>query len=249
MKDKEYLNKENIYNLTTLWRLAGEMCGSFKTNGNINLSNIPNSDWPSRIWFSNQRSSIGEDDSVLATNNSLKLSIWEDSYGEWPTSNSIEPFTVLTTHQTAMYLPKPWLTDSDDEITIELKHVKDSKEADTWSKLFELAFGYTIPSSVVMATSKFANYYIAHVEGQNIGTVMLYTDYHNNAGIHSLGVPPSFRRRGFAKQITIAALQLLITENPENIFLQASDSAVNLYRKLGFKDQFEMHTYSISNTQ
>lgn len=146
-------------------------------------------------------------------------------------------------------MPKPWLKNSDDELKIDLKHVKDSKEADTWSTLFEQAFGYTIPSSVVIATSKFANFYIAHVEGQNIGTVMLYTDYHKNAGIHALGVSPAFRRRGFAKEITIAALQLLINENPENIFLQASDAAVNLYRKLGFKDQFEMHTYSFINTQ
>ncbi|WP_020402327.1 GNAT family N-acetyltransferase [Gracilimonas tropica] len=249
MKDKEYLNKENIYNLTTLWSLAGEMCGSFKTNGNINLSNILNSDWPSRIWFSKQRSSIGEDDLVIASKNSLKLSLWEDSYGESPTSSPIEPFTVLTTHQTAMYLPKPWLKDSDDELTIDLKHVKDSKEADTWSKLFEQAFGYTIPSSVVKSTSRFTNYYIAHSEGESVGTVMLFIDYHNNAGIHALGVSPAFRRRGFAKEITLASLQLLINENPENIFLQASDAAVNLYRKLGFKDQFEMHTYSFSNTQ
>ena len=245
MNTKNKLLSENIFNLTTLWKLTGETCGFYNTIGNLNISHVQNSEWPSRIWFNNQ---IDPNDdmitSVLLSNKSLKLSVFDGNPVETTSSLSHKLNIDKITHQTGMYLPKPWLFD--DETTTQLVKVKGSDQTDIWSSLFKQAFDYTIPPSLVINSYEFARYYLAQDNGQNVGTVMLYTDSNNNAGIHSLGVPPRFRRRGYAKAITISALQLLRKEMPENIFLQASDAAVNLYRVLGFKDQFEMNTYSFT---
>lgn len=247
MNDKTNLKSKNIFNLTTLWKLTGEKSGSYNTFGNLNISQVSGSDWPSRMWFEQPTNSQNDwDVTAFPLERSLKLSIFGDCRDEWTSILSHKYQIEKVTHQTAMFLPKPWLFDSIN--TIKLKQVKDSFEAEIWSSLFKHAFDYTIPPSLVMNSFDFARYYLAQDNGQNVGTVMLYTDSNNNAGIHSLGVPPRFRRRGYAKAITISVLQLLRKEMPENIFLQASDAAVNLYRLLGFKDQFEMNTYSFSST-
>lgn len=246
MNNKKNLHQENINNLTTLWRLAGEFCGDFKTHGTINMSYIPHSDWPSRIWLANpENSNPDQIISLLISKPSLKFSVWKNNNQDWsqafPTKHSLE----LRSKQTGMYLSKPWQIER--ETSIELNRVQNSSEAIIWSELFKKAFEYEIPPAIVESTSTFAKYYIAYIEKQPIGTVMLFSDHHRNVSIHNLGVPPEFRRRGFAKEITLSALKILISEKPENIFLQASDAAVNLYRNLGFKDHFEMQTYAFPN--
>ena len=245
MNNKNNQISQNIFNLTTLWKLTGEICGSYNTIGNLNISQVSGSDWPSRMWFELLTNSQNDwDVTAFPLERSLKLSIFGGYSTEW-TSILFKKFQIeKATHQTAMFLPKPWLFEG--VKTIKLKQVKDSFEVEIWSSLFKQAFDYTIPPSLVINSFEFARYFLAQDNGQNVGTVMLYTDSNNNAGIHSLGVPPRFRRQGYAKEITISALQLLRKEMPENIFLQASDAAVNLYRVLGFKDQFEMNTYSFT---
>ena len=50
------ITKANTENLATLWTTVGKMSNAFYTNKNISYCIVNYSEWPNRLWFSQQPS-------------------------------------------------------------------------------------------------------------------------------------------------------------------------------------------------
>ncbi len=80
--------------------------------------------------------------------------------------------------------------------------------------------------------------FIAEVAGTRAGMVST-TQYVEAAWIGRLIVSPEFRRRGVGRDLMIRAMQHLARFGVRTIRLEADPPGVNLYRSLGFVDEFE----------
>jgi len=63
------------------------------------------------------------------------------------------------------------------------------------------------------------------------------------AGIFDVSTPPDFRRRGFGRAITLAAMREARARGYRYACLQASEEGFSVYQKLGFVTQFQAHDY------
>lgn len=236
--------ESNIENLTSLWRVVSEPFGSYFNKPDFNYSLIKNSEWPNRLWFNqdinqNTITMIKEKLSSVSTN--LIIPYW-DIYD----SNSFklleENGFKLKFEQVGMSLRtnQPFK----ELEALKLKKVSTKKDAELWSKLFSKAFGYLINPIILIKTHKNINYFIAYHQNHAIGTGILYIA-NNISGIHSVGIIPEMRRRGFAEQIMKLLINQSIKINSDYITLQSSDMGKNLYLKLGFKEQFKIKSYAL----
>jgi len=240
--------ESNIKNLTSLWKVVSEPFSSYFSNTDFNYSLIKNSEWPNRLWFDqdinqNTITLIKEKLSSVSTN--LIIPYW-DIYN----SNSFELLEKndfnLKFEQSGMALKLNRLTNVLD--ILKLRKASTKKDTELWSKLFSKAFGYFINPVLLIKTYKNINYYIAYHQDQAVGTGILHiTD--NISGIHSVGVIPEHRRKGYAEQIMKLLINQSIKINSDYVTLQSSDMGKNLYLKLGFKEQFKIKSYALQSSR
>jgi ribosomal protein S18 acetylase RimI-like enzyme len=111
---------------------------------------------------------------------------------------------------------------------------KDS--AVTWAAACSLAFGYEIDANVIqnLLNNPDASVLAYMVDGDIAGTAISYKSS-DTLGIHQLGTVPNFRKMGVAA----ALMDYLITSAQQDdihyISLQASQSGLHLYEKMGFE--------------
>ncbi len=67
-------------------------------------------------------------------------------------------------------------------------------------------------------------------------------------GVHSVGIPPEMRRKGYAKQIMKLLINSAVDNACDYMTLQASDMGKNLYLNLGFKEQFTIKNYKLQQS-
>ncbi len=234
----------NIENLTSLWRVVSEPFGSYFSNTDFNYSLIKKSQWPNRLWLNqdiNQHtiSLIKEKLSSVSTN--LIIPYW-DIYN----TNSFELLEKngfnLKFEQSGMALKLNHLTDVYG--FLKLRKVATKEDTELWSKLFSKAFGYFINPLVLIKTLKKVSYYIAYHQNHAVGTGILHVT-NNISGIHSVGIIPEERRKGYAEQIMKLLINQAVKINSDYITLQSSDLGKNLYLKLGFKEQFKIKSYTL----
>ncbi len=234
----------NIENLTSLWRVVSEPFGSYFSNTDFNYSLIKKSQWPNRLWLNqdiNQHtiSLIKEKLSSVSTN--LIIPYW-DIYN----TNSFELLEKngfnLKFEQSGMALKLNHLTDVYG--FLKLRKVAAKEDTELWSKLFSKAFGYFINPLVLIKTLKKVSYYIAYHQNHAVGTGILHVT-NNISGIHSVGIIPEERRKGYAEQIMKLLINQAVKINSDYITLQSSDLGKNLYLKLGFKEQFKIKSYTL----
>lgn len=238
------LIRDNIDNLTTLWKTVATPLLSYHQNDFLEFSQIKNSGWPNRLWF---REDITEKDlsqiqKTIEKNPGLVVPYW-DIFG----SNSNEIFEKngfsIRNQLAAMALKL------DQKFTLQnnlaFKRVLNEEDAKTWSDIYPLSFNYVISKETLVANYENANFYLVHYEGKAIGTLTLFQTG-NIMGIHGVGVIPEMRKRGFAEEIMKFAINEAIDANCEYAQLQASALGKGIYTRLGFVDLFTITNYQLS---
>jgi ribosomal protein S18 acetylase RimI-like enzyme len=234
----------NIENLTSLWKTVSEPYSSYFKEQKINYSLIQNSEWPNRLWLDediNVHNISIIKDKISSASTNLIFPYW-DIYD----SKSFEILEkngfVLQFEQIGMSLKRSTVFTQLN--TLSLKKVSSEKETELWSRLFSMSFGYFINPILLTTAQKQTTFYIAYNENIAVGTGVLHTSK-NISGIHSVGIVPEQRRKGYAEQIMKLLINKSINKNDNYITLQASNMGKGLYLKLGFEEQFTIKNYAL----
>ncbi|UZR97927.1 GNAT family N-acetyltransferase [Chondrinema litorale] len=237
------LIKENKDNLTALWKLAGKKANAFHTNNKFDLVSVNYSEWPNRLWF---HEAITEESLNTAMSNfidapsKLIVPYWNIYKSKTEQLLVNQGFKVQFGQVgMSLKLEKPF----DFQPHLKLKIVEHESSAELWSKLFKSAFNYLIHPKLLMLCKEEINFFIAYAKDQPVGTAALFSNNKKVVGIHSVGVIPEMRRKGYAEDIMLQLLNLSIESKYEYTTLQASVMGKGLYLKLGFVEQFEIRNY------
>jgi ribosomal protein S18 acetylase RimI-like enzyme len=91
--------------------------------------------------------------------------------------------------------------------------------------------------------------YMAENEHGAVGKVRIEIN-NKQGGIYGLGVLPEYRGIGYGREILSMAIEELLKNNAEEIFLQVltnNKNALNLYKSCGFSERYTMDYYIIRN--
>ncbi|WP_426484706.1 GNAT family N-acetyltransferase [Flavobacterium sp. 2] len=233
--------KDNIDNLTTLWKTVATPLLSYHKNDPFEFSQIKNSGWPNRLWF---REDITEENlpQILETiekNPGLVIPYWdifESNSNEILEKNGFEIRNQLV----AMALKLDEKFQLENKLTF--KRVLKEEDAKTWSDIYPLSFNYVISKETLVSNYQNVKFYLVHFEEKPIGTLTLFQT-ENVMGIHGVGVIPEMRKKGFAEEIMKFAINEAIEADCEYAQLQASALGKNIYSRLGFEDLFRITNY------
>lgn len=235
------LIKDNIDNLTTLWRTVATPLLSYHKNDPFEFSQIQNSGWPNRLWF---REDITEENlpqilDIIKNNPGLVIPYW-DVFG----SNSNKIFEKngfeIRNQLVAMALKLDKKFELENKL--HFKRVLNEEDAKTWSDIYPLSFNYVISKETLIHNYENVKFYLVHLDEKPIGTLTLFQT-ENIMGIHGVGVIPEMRKRGFAEEIMKFAINEAVDANAEYAQLQASPLGKNIYSRLGFEDLFSITNY------
>lgn len=238
------LIKDNIDNLTTLWKTVATPLLSYHTTDFLEFSQIKNSGWPNRLWF---RKDISKENfpqilETISKNPSLVVPYW-DIFG----SKSNEIFEKngfsIRNKLTAMVLKL------DKKFTLQnslsFKRVLNDENAKTWSDIYPLSFNYVISKETLIHNFEHAKFYLVHFEEKPVGTLTLFQTG-KTMGIHGVGIIPEVRKKGFAEEIMKFAINKAIDADCQYAQLQASDLGKGIYARLGFEDLFIITNYQLA---
>ncbi len=244
MKETTDLINANIKNLTSLWETVGISFDSYYKTPDFEYCEIKDSEWPNKLWLY-QNITQGTIDLIkeklASTPSNITLPIWNIYDKNEDTILELNGFS-LKFEQVGMSLKLDKYFDVKSDMKIQL--VTNDTEAKLWSELFIKSFGYKTSSETIIKTLNEINYYIAYHDGIAVGTAILHKT-NNVMGIHSVGIPPEMRRRGYAEQIMKLLINQSIKINSDYITLQSSDMGKGLYLKLGFEEQFTIKNYAL----
>lgn len=230
----------NIENLAALWTLVAQASGDYQCIEGVKTAFINDSEWPNRIWSSTDNIPL----SILTAKNTDYRNTRLSMFGA-PISpaSALAKELDLVSQQFGMHLqPTALDTEGHDELTF--SKVTTEQHAQLWSATFASAFGYQIPASTVFKTSETIAFYNIYKQNTLVGTVFTFTTG-TVLGIHSLGIPPQHRRKGYARKIMKSLIRQAVQNQQQLICLQASKMAKPLYQDLGFQEDFMMYNYRI----
>lgn len=233
------LIKANINNLTGLWSLAGRLDGQFLSSEEYAISTVAESEWPNKMWFHLPPTKKILEKTYRAWNSKgIGVALWyPDITKELLESHGL----TLKNELTGMSMQLNGSIDHNQRLTY--RRVTDAGLAALWSSLFLKAFGYWINPSTVERTMDKVDYLIGNKGQEAIGTAVLFKESPAVAGIHSIGVVPEHRRKGYAADLLNHVLGLAEKEGACFVTLQASSMAKGLYLKTGFQEDFLLKTF------
>lgn len=243
MKNTDLI-KDNIDNLTALWKTVATPLLSYHKNDPFEFSQIKNSGWPNRLWF---REDITEKNfpqimEIMDKNPRLVIPYW-DIFG----SNSKSFFEKngfnIRIQLVAMALKLGEKFTLQNNLTF--KRVLNEEDAKTWSDIYPLSFSYIISKETLVHNYENVKFYLVHFEGKAIGTLTLFQTG-DIMGIHGVGVIPEMRKRGFAEEIMKFAINEAIDADCKYAQLQASALGKGIYTRLGFEDLFTITNYQLA---
>lgn len=232
------LIKANTNNLTTLWKIGGE----YVQEQNHHLSLAENGEWPNKLWFTTPPSVRALQLLKLKWNlDKISIPIWGEDLLKQSLRLKANGFhEKLSQVGMSMKLSqRPSLANRFSVIK-----VTDNDSAKLWSQLFQKAFGYEIGVKTVIQTMNSIDYLIGNHNGFPVGTAVLFVDQFNTAGIHSMGVIPSERRKGYAEELLLQILFKAQQKGCKLVTLQASEMGKGLYLKTGFQENFIIKTFT-----
>lgn len=232
----------NINNLTSLWIRAGLAAGDFTNHKDYAISRVEGGEWPNKIWF-HRKPKIDLLKEVLENVDlrGLSLAIWSEDSSLVDKLLNSSGYSVRSS-LSGMHLKLDGTYHTEGKLTVQ--RVSTPEHAIAWSKVFYNCFGYRIDNLTVELTMDAARYFLGFSYGKPVGTAVLYLDSQGTAGIHSMGVLPEQRRRGFAEELLLHLLHEARTEGAIYATLQASDLGKGIYQKLGFIEDFQMKNYT-----
>ncbi len=235
------LIKSNINNLTALWKVGGQLAGQYIEESGYRLSISERGEWPNKLWFAKAMNERTIMDIQLKWNlDKVSLPVWGGEIEKQELMLKTRGFEEKLT-QVAMSMNLSNVPDYVARLVIQ--KVTSKPMAKTWSKLFQDAFGYEINADTVYKTMNSIEYFIGKHDGLPVGTAILFVDERGIAGIHSMGVIPSQRRKGYAEELLIHMLNIGRFKGAELATLQASNMGKDLYLKTGFQEDFIIKTF------
>ncbi len=245
MKNTIALIDANIENLTSLWKTVGIPFDAYLKTPLYEYCEIKNSEWPNRFWLNqnvNQNTLTALKEKLASTTTDITIPIW-NIYNKNDDALFEENGFKVKFEQIGMSLKLEKALETNSSLKI--KRVNNLVEVKLWAALFLKSFGYTIADKTILKTITEVDYYIAYDNDIAVGTAMLYkTD--TIAGVHSVGIPPEMRRKGYAKQIMELLINMAVENQYQYITLQASSMGRGLYLQLGFKEQFLIKNYCLA---
>jgi GNAT superfamily N-acetyltransferase len=235
---------KNIHNLTSIWRIVGEHFESFYTKSNFHYAIAENSQWPNRIWFTQEvtpQAILEAKEQIAMLQHKMVLPVWLNDETDIQSEFESTGFKLVFS-QVGMSLssPKPQEVNG----TLVLKKVSTAEQARAWSLAFSSSFGYVIGAEVIYTTCNSLDYYLVLENNAVLGTVLLH-ESDGVCGVHAMGVTPNFRRKGQGREIMKHAINKAIDRECNLVTLQASDMGKPLYLDMGFKEQFTMNNYAL----
>lgn len=239
------LKKQNINNLTSLWQLVNRKAHTYVIGNTFDYGAIAYSDWPNKLWFINkpEQGDIDIAKKIIASS-STKITVphWEIEGNEYESlllGNGFEK--VLEQVGMALDLSKRVFTPS----KLKLQKVENKDSAQLWESLFQKAFNYKIHNELILKSLDEIEYLIAYDETSPVGTALTYNTGKEILGIHSMGIIPKMRRKGYAEKMMHSMLYEAVKKGYSHATLQASAMGKGLYEKLGFEEQFSMTNYAL----
>jgi len=238
------LIKDNIDNLTTLWKTVATPLLSYHTNDFLEFSQIKDSGWPNRLWFRKDitRENLPQILETIEKNPGLVVPYWDIFES---TSNEIfekNGFSIRN-QLVAMALKLDQKFALQNNLTF--KRVLNEEDAKIWSDIYPLSFNYVISKETLVSNYENANFYLVHLDEKPIGTLTLFQTG-KIMGIHGVGVIPEMRKKGFAEEIMKFAINEAIDADCEYAQLQASALGKGIYTRLGFEDLFTITNYQLT---
>lgn len=239
---RKQLQGANIHNLTNFWKIIG-----FEKQVLHEDTVLFNSvDWPHRVWLAWDCHPKSEEISaLLARTNQISpaiVPVWRETDVKL-TKALLKNEFERSFKQTAMALP----------LTNEFKHTPTSlrfievatgEETVSWTSVAAQSFGYHIPASSIRKIVGLPNLklILAFKESVPVATGLLFEDS-GVVGIHMVGVHPSHRRLGIAKELMYYLIRCAQKSEATHAALQASRMGEPLYEALGFEKQFVITSY------
>ncbi|WP_163381263.1 GNAT family N-acetyltransferase [Cyclobacterium sp. SYSU L10401] len=235
------LIKANTNNLAALWKTGGRLAGQYIEEPSYRLSISGSGEWPNKLWFTKPMDMQAIMDIQLQWNmDKLSLPVWGDDLHRQELMLKAYGFEEKLT-QVAMSMNLKDAPDHAERVIIQ--KVTSKPLAEIWSQLFQEAFGYEISADTVSRTMNSIEYFIGKHDGVPVGTAVLFVDPNGIAGIHSMGIIPSQRRKGYAEELLIHMMNIARIKGVTNATLQASDMGKGLYFKIGFQQDFIIKTF------
>lgn len=237
--------RENIENLTSIWKTVGQYTNSYRAGPTFDFCAITTSDWPNRLWFHDAitietlRLAMEQ---IATAPTKLVIPDW-NSYQRQANTLLVDAGFVKLTEQTGMYSRLTQTYEVTEGFRIE--RVATPEQAMRWEVLFKQAFGYRINSELLLPNYEFIHFYTAFHNELPVGTFMLANTGAEIIGIHSVGIIPDMRGKGFAEQLMKHILNQAIEQEFIYATLQASQMGKGLYLKLGFEEQFVLTNYAL----
>lgn len=236
----------NIENLTRLWQIAGQAFNGFEATIDYRFSTIKDTDWPHRIWTHRPLTPT-----ALHAIKKRMHHAPNCTFSIFDTDEATD--ALMTAHNFKLKflqygMSRPLTTRFHPQRTIELVPIKNKTHAQLWSKTFFEAFKYCISAETLLRSTPPIQYLLVKHEATIVGTIAVLVT-NKTAGIHSLGIVPHQRNKGFATTIMQHVLNDLLDQNCAIATLQASKMAKNLYLKLGFTVDFLMKNYLLNIPQ
>jgi len=240
------LIKQNIDNLTNLWALGGQTSGIYIDHNDYAISKISGSEWPNKLWF-HEKPNKRVIQQILQDNDlgNIAIAIWHKSIPDTEVLLRSFGFTEKNS-LTGMSIRLNQLTYNSQNLSIQ--KVTKNDTAKIWSHLFQSAFGYQIHWKTIVQTMMNVDYFIGYLDNIPLGTAALYKHADATVGIHSMGIIPEYRRKGFAEAILSEILNTAGNMGASYATLQASDMGKGLYSKTGFREDFSMKHFVIHQT-
>jgi len=239
--------KANIENLSSLWKSVSEPFQTYYEGDGFAYSRIPDSQWPNRIWST-------EKDLTPYLNNIIEIMNNDNSspiltYFDSGTPNNNREKILMASEslmerwvQYGMSMPLNQSFGKSPRLHFEL--IKNTDEAKLWCDVFKQSFGYKISRETLFNSYQKIDYFNVYYENKAIGTTILYIT-NGVAGIHSLGIIPQMRGKGFAREAMHFILNLALEKKAVLTTLQASKMAKNMYESIGFQTQFVVRNYQL----
>lgn len=236
------LHTSNLENLTALWQRMGVEI----TCAGDNLALTRSRSWPHRAWLTPGREVEPGDElqrEIEAQHPGTIFPVWDyDPARPGPWHIALESAgLVLQTELTAMCLAGYRLS-IQEETGLVVQQLTCGRKIEAWSELCGRCFGYGIDSAVILRIAQDDNVRIlwALVNDVPVATALLYASK-AVVGIHQVGVDPAWRGRGLAQQMMRSAINhAIVNWQPSALVLQASRDGLEIYRRLGFVEQFRI---------